>query len=496
MSARVRTALAGAAILTAVALAACTPVRNPATGETQYTSMTPADEARLGAGEHPKIIAQFGGAYDDAKLERYVDTVAARLVAVSELPNLDFTFTVLNSDVVNAFALPGGYVYITRGLLALAENEAEVAGVLAHEIGHVTARHTAQRYDRAVAGNLGATGATILGAVLLGEQGAQLGSQIGQAGAAAWVQGYSRDQEFQADQLGVRYLARAGYDPAAMASFLDTLGRNDRLQRQLAGQGDTERTASWFDSHPRTVDRVRLAAASAAEKQAGEKRVGRETYLAAVDGMLFGEDPSQGFVRGPVFEHPEMRFRFEAPEGYRLTNTPRAVLGRNAQGRVMQFDMADVAAGRSMQDYVGKDWGGNLTLKGLDTFRAGGNEAAGASAAVRTKQGPAEALLAAIRDDQGRVFRFAFLGLNGFTDAERKAAARAASSFRTLSAAEAARIRPQRIEVVEVRSGDTAARLAGRMAVDELPERWFEVLNGLERGENPRPGDKVKIVVE
>ena len=182
--------------LALVALAACTT--NPATGRNSFTGfMSPQQELQIGAEEHPKILATFGGAYDDAGIAAYVDEVGQRLARNSDLPELKLTFTVLDSSIVNAFALPGGYVYVSRGLLALARNEAELAGVLAHEIGHVTARHSAQRYSQTIIAGLGAN---VLGAVV----GAPAG-QLAQLGAATYLSAYSRDQEFEADTLGVRY---------------------------------------------------------------------------------------------------------------------------------------------------------------------------------------------------------------------------------------------------------------------------------------------------
>jgi predicted Zn-dependent protease len=235
-----------------VGLAACTPVRNPATGELQYTSLSQEEEKQLGRAEHPKALAQFGGAYENVKLGAYVDRVGGRVKNASELKGETFTFTVLDSDIVNAFALPGGYVYVTRDLIALTKDEAELAGVLGHEIGHVMARHTAQRYDRAKVGQgLGLAGQVaglLLGGYLGGAEGARMGGDLGgqaaSLGAEAYVQGYSREQEFQADELGIRYLAAAGYDPTAMAGFLATLEADDACRQQLAGQGAVRRAIS------------------------------------------------------------------------------------------------------------------------------------------------------------------------------------------------------------------------------------------------------------
>src|SRR4051812_19041148 len=283
--------------LTLLALLGCTQVRNPATGELQYTSLTPEDEKKLGREENPKALAQFGGRYEDATLSAYVEKGGNRGKNASELADQPFTFTVLDSDVVNAFALPGGYVNVPRGLLALTNNEAELAGVRGHEIGHVPARHTAQRYDQAQVGQLGATAAQLagllLGGYLGGSQGAQPGGaaagQIGSLGAQAYVQGYSREQEFQADQLGIRYLGAAGYDPGAMATFLATLQAEDAYQQRTAGgQGEDSPLGDWFRSHPRTPERVARAVEAVNAETPGAHETNRPALLAAIDGMLYG----------------------------------------------------------------------------------------------------------------------------------------------------------------------------------------------------------------
>ena len=254
-------------LIPALALpSACARVVNPATGQTEFTAMSPAQEQEIGEEQHPQVLMQFGGPYDDAELQSYVSRIGDELAAVSELPELDFTFTVLNSEVINAFALPGGYVYITRGLLALADNEAELAGVMAHEIGHVTARHSAQRYSRGVLAQGGLAIGTVLAGVLGGGAAADLVQQAGGLGAQAYLAGYSRDQEFQADELGVRYMARAGYDPTAMSSFLEKLERNDQLMRRLSGprrRGSRVQLVRHAPAHARS---------GAARRRAGERR--------------------------------------------------------------------------------------------------------------------------------------------------------------------------------------------------------------------------------
>ncbi|MGH6898129.1 MAG: M48 family metalloprotease [Geminicoccaceae bacterium] len=488
-------------LMPALALApACTRVVNPATGETELTAMSPAQERQVGTQQHPQVLAEFGGAYADAALQAYVADIGERLAAVSELPDLEFTFTLLNSEVVNAFALPGGYVYVTRGLLALADNEAELAGVMAHEIGHVTARHSAQRYSRGVVAQSGVAIGSILAAILGGGAAADLVQQAGGVGAQAYLAGYSRDQEFQADELGVRYLARAGYDPAAMSSFLEKLGQNDALARRLAGREDApDPASSWFATHPRTPDRVLRAVERASAASAGPGRIDRERYLAEIDGMIYGEDPSQGLVRNGTFVHPELRFAFDVPPGFRLINTPTAVIGQSRDG-LMRFDGARVPPNRSMTDYVARDWArelGSGGLRNVAAFQVGGMPAANATATGRLDDGrPVTVALAAIRADGDRVYRFMFVGPGGLSPAQARAYEATIDSFRRLGAQEAAAIQPRRIEIVTVAPGQGTPDLARRMAVDAQPHAQFEVLNGLEPGQPLAPGEQVKLIVQ
>ena len=479
---------------------ACTRVVNPATGQTEFTAMSPAQERQVGSQQHPQVVAQFGGAHADPALQAYVTGIGARLAAVSELPDLEFTFTLLNSEVVNAFALPGGYVYVTRGLLALADNEAELAGVMAHEIGHVTARHSAQRYSRGVVAQGGVVIGSILAGILGGGAAADLVQQAGGVGAQAYLAGYSRDQEFQADELGVSYLARGGYDPAAMSSFLEKLGQNDALARKLAGREDgPDPASSWFATHPRTPDRVLRAVERASAATAGEGRIDRERYLAAIDGMIYGEDPSQGFVRDGAFVHPALRFAFDVPLGFRLINTPAAVIGQSRDG-LMKFDDARVPQGRSMTDYVARDWArelGSGGLRNVDGFEVGGMAAASATAAGRLDDGRSVTVaLAAIRTDGEQAYRFMFVSPGGLGPAQARAYETTVDSFRRISAQDAAAITARRIEIVTVDAGQGVDDLARRMAVDALPREQFEVLNGLEPGQALAPGEQVKLVVE
>lgn len=480
--------LAALVVACSVLAAACTPVVNPATGKTEYTMLTPADEARLGREEHPKVLAEYGGAYQDQRAQAYVNTVGQRMKNVSELKSESFTFTVLDSDIVNAFALPGGYVYISRGLLALADNEAELAGVLGHEVGHVNARHTAQRYDRAQTAQWGTAAATILGGILFGDAGAQLGQQAGGLGGTYYVQSYSREQEFAADELGIRYLTRAGYDPQAMASFLAKLDADSRLRARLAGKDAPE--ADWTSSHPSAPDRVSRARAEAGK---GGK-LDRDTFLAAINGITYGDSPAQGIIRGRTFIHPELDIRFEVPAGFKLANTPQAVQATSSDGRGIIFDMARSRSSGDPAAYLRSEWLGKAEPAQLRETTINGRRAATAFAQVTISNRPAVARLAAIEGGNGTVYRFVMANPgNQMSSASAAAFDQMVASFGRPSAAERAAAQPLRIDVHTVRAGDTVASLAARMPIDNARD-WFLLLNGME-DRALRPGEKVKLVL-
>jgi predicted Zn-dependent protease len=463
--------------------------------------MSPAQEAEIGREQHEQVLAQFGGLYGDKKLQQYVTGIGDRLKNVTPLKDQKFTFSLLNSDVVNAFALPGGYVYVTRGLLALARDEAELAGVLGHEIGHVVARHTAQRYDRNVWGQLGTVGAQVLGGLLGGylggDIGARLGSQVGgQAGALGaqvYVQGFSREQEFEADELGVTYLQAAGYEPRAMASFLGQLAANDELETRLTGR--KESTPGWLRSHPRTADRLTRATEAAAADTPGAREQDKERFLAAIDGLVYGDDPAQGFVRGRTFEHPDLGFRFTAPPGFTLRNTPQAVVGGDRQGRVMNFDMGQ-GTSSDPATYLQREWAKETRVGDLQSFRAGSLSAAAGTAQVQINKAPAEALLVALEGEGQQFYRFVFANTKGLTRDDIADFESSAKSFQRLAKDEASAIQPLRIRIHTVRSGDTQESVARQMEVDQLSLDTFRVLNGLQAEQKLELGQALKVIVK
>jgi predicted Zn-dependent protease len=343
-----------------------------------------------------------------------------------------------------------------------------------------------------------------LGAVLAGVFGggqlAKTVQQVGATGAQAYLAGYSRENEFQSDELGVRYLTRAGYDPRAMATFLEKLGSHSQLARKLAGkEGEPDPSTSWFATHPRTPDRVKRAADEAAAT-AADGKVGRNEYLRKIDGMIYGDDPSQGFVRGQKFIHPDLRFSFVAPPGFRLQNTPSAVVGADKSGHGMKFDAGKITSGSSMRDYISREWAKELKIKNLskiNSFDLDGLPAVSAGTSGKTKDGKTvDVGLAAIKASDDRVYRFMFFSPGGADATQARAAKETVESFKLLSAGEAASYKPKRIKVVEVGSGDTKAGLADKMAVDNLRDERFTVLNGLDADEQLQGGMLIKLVTE
>ena len=500
-SSRARAALVRALRPAAQAIALIAPLLalsgcsiNPATGEQSFTAfMSPAEEREAGRLEHPKILKQFGGAYDDAELGSYVRRIGARLASVSEMPDLGFTFTVLNDDQVNAFALPGGYVYVTRGLLALADDEAEMAGVIAHEIGHVTARHSAQRYSQAVAAKLGLSLLDVLASAAGTLTGATDAASLG---AQLYLQSYSREHELQADMLGIRYLVRAGYDTNAMTSFLGAIEDHSRLEATIQGRSEADQRFSLLSTHPRTPERISQAQRLAGATSVPDPRTARALYLSYLDGLLFGDDPKYGVRRGREFVHPDLRFRFEVPEGYALVNGPERVVARHSNGAAIVFDMVRSDRVRTVRDlasYVGRDWGAKLQGP-VERMTVNGMEAATTVGSTRVRSGEVDVRLIAIRERTDRIYRFMFVTPPTLTARESLGLKRTTYSFRTLSAEDAAAIEPLRLSIITVNPGDSAALLAERMPFERFRIERFETLNGLAREAPLTPGARVKLV--
>ncbi len=473
-------------------LSGCTTATSPATGRSFATNVSPQQEAKMGSEEHPKILAEFGGAYGEKPdLTTYVSSIGQFVSATAERKDVNYTFAVLNTPDVNAFAVPGGYIYITRGLLTLAGNEAEVAGVLGHEIGHINARHTAERMGQQQQAQWEVLGATLLGAILGGNSGANMLGGAVQQHAQVQLAGYSQQQEFEADSLGVRYLKRATYDPQAMAEFLGSLRAESQLEAKLAGKDPSIVDANnMMATHPRTVDRVEKAIAEAGPT-APNAMLEPEIYLKKIDGMMFGDDPKDGVIEGRKFIHPSLHFSFVAPPGFHLTNSPDQVLATGPKDAAMALEVADPQPKGDLADYIAsgqlvKD----ITFQNIQPLQINGMPAATGT----VSGGKKDARVVLVRHPSGTTFEFLFLTAPGVTAKYDPAFLQTAQSFQQIAASDGSKYRPQRIHIVKVKSGDSVASLSSRMVMNEGKEDWFRVLNELKPGEEPQVGRLVKIV--
>jgi predicted Zn-dependent protease len=433
--------------------------------------------------EHERILASYNGAYQDPRLDAVVTQTVERLVAASERPDQRYRFTILNSSAVNAFALPTGHLYITRGLISLANDTAELASVLSHEMAHVIAQHAAMREDRArqvalvsrVFDNFGAD--PDMHALALAKSKIALAT-------------FSRSQELEADGIGVGIAARAGYDPFGAVRFLSSLGRQANLRP--AGHGTTDaRMPDFLSSHPATPERVRNAQINARQFSGpGAGNRDKQAYLAGIDGMIYGEDPTEGFARGRRFVHPRLGFTFTAPEGFALDNTPQAILGiRDGGGQALRLDVVRVPAEQPLTAYLTSGWIENIDKTTLEEITINGFPSATARAA-----GDQWSFRLFVVRFGGEVYRFIF-ATKQMTPAADRAFRDAANSFRQINEGEARTVKPLRIRVVAVSEGDTVERVASRMTTDRKEER-FRILNGLGPNDRLRAGERVKIVTE
>ena len=446
------------------------------------------------AQQHAQAVAEFGGEIGGST-GAYVANVGQRVAAQA---GGAYRITTLNSPVNNAFAMPGGYVYVTRQLLGLMDDEAELASVLGHEVGHLAANHPRERQSATQRNTIfGAIGQLLARAVGGSSAIGQVLQQVIGTGTQAMTASFTRSQEYEADDLGVTYLARAGYDPNASATLLASLGDSTSLEARAAGRADQRLTPTWARTHPRSADRGRRATQRAQQTgRAGSGIRNRDQFLAQIDGLIVDDDPRQGIVDGSTFRHPDLRLAFAVPPGYAMQNGTRAVSVAGANGQA-QFSTLPFNGnlgtyiGQVYQSLVGQQ-AGQLQIAQPRATTINGIPAAYSTTRVATQQGQVDVSVVAYQFDSNSAYHFAMItraggGFGPFGSM--------INSVRRLSASEAAAIRPRVIDVVTVRAGDTVQSLANRMAYNDLRLERFLVLNSLQPNSALRPGDKVKLVV-
>jgi len=435
--------------------------------------------------EHQRILAAYNGAYEDSKLESLLNQMVAKLVAASERPDVHYRITILNSAAVNAFALPTGQLYVTRGLIALANDTSELASVLSHEMSHVIARHAAIREDQAR--QVALVSRVVQDVLSDPETGA-----LALAKSKIALASFSRAQEFEADGIGVGIAARAGYDPYGAVRFLTSMGRNAELKNNHTQSHIDPRAPDFLSSHPATPERIKNAQGNARQFSApGGGERDRTAYLTGVDGMVYGEDPSEGFVRGRRFLHPKLGFTFVSPDGFSLDNTAQAVLGvKEGGGQALRLDVVRVPAEQTLADYLTSGWIESIDNKTVEDVIVNGLPAA--TAVARGDQWVFRLYAVRFGSD---VYRFIFASKRQSAEVDRQFR-ESVSTFRRMTLAESQAAKPLHIRIITVAPGETVERLASRMATPDRPVDRFRVLNGLAANDRVSPGDQLKIVVE
>lgn len=449
-------------------------------------SISAADKAQ-GARANPSLLAEFGGRYDGPQAA-YVEQVGKRVALQSGLSNAqgDFTVALLNSPVENAFAIPGGYIYVTRQLLALMNSEAELASVMGHEVGHVAARHSASRNRTA---SLGSVLAGVVGAVAGNGVLGQLAGSAASGAAQLYTLSYGRSQEYAADGLGVQYITKAGYDPYAAADMLAALDAEQALQSRVEGR-DANAVPRWASTHPNGAERIRRAVELARKTGRAESTPAQDTaFLRRLDGMLYDDDPKEGVIEGQTFRHPGLRLRFTAPAGYAIANGANTVSISGAGGQA-QFRTA--AATSDLPGFIASQFRslGATATGEVRTGTANGLPYAYSTVRASASGRAVDATMVAYRFPSATNYLVVLTPSGSGLGALQPLVA----SMAPLSATEAAAIKGKRLRIVTVKAGDTLDTLARQMAYPNFQRERFLTLNGLQEGAALTPGMLVKIV--
>jgi len=450
---------------------------NPATGERQLALVSEQQEIAMGRGYSREVDQQMGLYADDA-LTRYVDGIGQRLAAASERPDLPWRFAVVDDDVVNAFALPGGYIYVTRGILAYFNSEAELAAVLGHEIGHVTGRHSVEQMSRQQLASLGLGIGSVLYSPIQ-----NLSGMLSQGLGVLFLK-YGRDDEREADALGVRYMTREGYDPDAAVDVFEMLGR----QTEASGG---QRVPSWLSTHPSPEDRsTRLRALIDAEPSDADT-VAREAYLTRLDGLVYGADPRHGFFEGDRFAHPALEFGISLPAGWQRQNLSQAVVAQHPDGAAaLQLTLAGTAGhAEAARGFFSRE---GLSSHNVGTRRIGDLPATQGLFAARTERGVV-AGLATFVELNGRTYQI--LGMTAEQNLSRFAPVfgDAAASFARITDPKVLNVEPDRIEVVRLERARSIADLK-QTRPSPLEAERLAILNGVDANETLPAGRMIKWV--
>ena len=452
---------------------------------TPGTFISQADELKIGAQAHPKIVSQFGGVYEDADLNAYLANIVTRLKENSPQPDVPYQVTVLNSPAINAFAVPGGYIYLTRGLLALANNEAEIASVLAHELGHLTERHSAKRYSVAIK-------ASIITRILeVAEDDPALRRNL-RLGSASLLARHSRDQEIEADRIAILITQRTGYDPYAGISFLKTMTSQNSFKNKLNNTNRLVSQVDFFATHP-AINLRKIKAFSFASQLGftpDRKKRNRGAYLSKINKLRYGNNRDQGIVRGRTFINPQQGFRFKVPPGFRIQNRKLLVVALDRDQNVMLFDSRPSSPEADLEDVLGRHFNLGRTAWNTKKTIKNGIETVSGTASYRN----VDHQIFLIRKNPGKIYRFWFISSPNQTKALSQFFQQTANSFGPLSPTDRKRAVQRKLQTITVKPGDTVAAISKKMAFTELRQQRFRVLNGLSPNATLKSGQQVKII--
>lgn len=461
--------------------------RNPVTGKKELNLMSEQQEIAMGQQSDPAIQAMYG-VYEDAKLQRFINEKGQAMARQSHRPGLDYEFKIMDSPVVNAFAVPGGYVYFTRGIMAHFNNEAEFAGVLGHEIGHITARHSSRQYTTQLIGQV-----ALIGGMIVSPEFAQFGEAAMQ-GLSLMLMKYSRDHESESDKLGVEYSTKIGYDAHEMGDFFNTLKR-------LSEQSGGDQLPTFMSTHPDPSDRYNRVHKLATEAQSKDSRsnynVGRDSYLDMIDGLVYGEDPRQGYVERGVFYHPDLKFQFKTPNGWQLANTPSQVQMGNKDGNAaIIFSLSSAS---TLPDAVSQAIKNNgLTLRNQNNTKVNGLPAIVTVSSQSMQDNSGQTVTLMVKSYfiqyEGKIYVFNGLTYEQLYSQFQTIFDQTMTSFSTLRDASKLNRTADRIKIVQL---SQAMTLQQALSHYKMPSSRFEelaILNGMQLSDRLSSGTKIKVL--
>ncbi|OGT02458.1 MAG: peptidase M48 Ste24p [Gallionellales bacterium RIFCSPLOWO2_12_FULL_59_22] len=455
--------------------------QNPVTGQSNFVMMSENQEIAIGRQYHEEVIGKEYRVYESKALQDYVNHIGQKLARNSHRPNLQYHFSVLDSPEINAFALPGGYVYVTRGIMAYLNSEAELAGVIGHEIGHVTARHGVRQQSAAQAANIGLAVASIF----VPELNTGIAQNLANILGGALLSGYGREHELEADRLGAQYLAHSDYDPQAIISVLRVLKNQELKDAELAKQEGREprRYSGLFDTHPDNDTRLQQVVGEADKLVSAKPIEGRSEFLAAIDGLVFNDNADQGVVRNNGFYHGELGIALQFPEAWRVHNQPDALIAVSPGGDAMLQMKMDAKPRGAPVEYARRLAGSGANIRHLDLngLSAATFELPNATGGVVYHGGRAYVLQAQAK-------------ARGGLDAHREAIFATVRSFHALAADERKLVKPLRLRVATARQGDTYARLAQNSPLGKSAESYLRLINAQYPDGEPRAGQRIKLV--